>query len=355
MTTSRAPLGSRILSFAVASVVGGALLIGAALSAAPALAATTGAGISGITPYGGYLGNYIAPDGTRVYCIDASREWPSGATGPGVVTSTLTTSWGVAIDGQTMQKFDYALRKYGQTADPVQAAAMNAYLYAYSSGYARSFGASYDAGLHYIGGNATVAASYAAIWTDAETFFAAAPPPAAVLTIQMTDPWAGTVAVSTTPAAAAGVLTLTGAVAAESGDASIPVADGATVPIVGAPGDATTYTVSASATFQTDAGARPAVMVFETGDQQRTIRDSGPAKVEFGSTAQIDVTLPPPPPTPTPTPSEPPAPLTLAATGLDRASTLGSPLAVGGGLVAFGFVSVITMVRSSRRRSSSRR
>lgn len=335
---------SRLIAALLACLVGAALIVAAPPVLTPADAATTGAGFPGITPYGGFLGNYIAPDGSRVYCIDANLDWPSGATGAGTVTGSLASSWGSQFGPDTLQKFNYALARYGQTADPVQAAAMSAYLYAYTSGYARTHGPSFDAGLHYINGNSTVAASFAAIWADAETLFASAPTPSAELSIEMTEPLSGTVQVTTSPEGAEGTLTLEGAVIADTNQTTIPVTGGEVISIEGAPGDgATTYTIAANATFRADTGYGPEVTMYLTGSQQRTIRDAGPARVDFASTAQVDVELPAPPPTPVP---EVP---TLAATGSAPGGMLGAGLA----LVAVGLLAPI--VRRSREYGSRHR
>lgn len=320
----------RLFAAPFACLAGIALLIASAAFALPASAATTGAGIPGITPYGGYLGNYIAPDGSRVYCIDSNRDWPSGTTGPGAETSTLATGWGEPLSAQTLQKFNYALNRYGQTADPVQAAAMNAYLYAYTSGYTHTYGASFDAGLHYIDGNAAVAASYSTIWSDVERFYDAVPDPTAELSIRMSDPRAGTVEITTTPAGVPGTLTLNGAVVTASGASTIDVTGGTTVAIKGTPAKgATAYTITANASFIVDIGPGPLVTVFETGSQQRTIREAGTVKVDVAASAQVAVELPPPPtptPMPTPTPTDPPR--ALAKTGASPIGMLGAGLAL---------------------------
>jgi hypothetical protein len=324
----RLPLRLLIAPFVV--FLGIALLVASALLAVPASAATTGAGISGITPYGGYLGNYIAPDGSRVYCIDSNRDWPSGTTGPGAETSTLATGWGEQLSAQTLQKFNYALNRYGQTADPVQAAAMNAYLYAYTSGYTRTHGASFDAGLHYIDGNVAVTASYSTIWNDVERLYNAVPDPTAQVIIHMSDPREGTVEVTTTPAGVPGTLTLSGAVVTANGASAIAVTGGTTVAIEGIPAKgATAYTIRADASFVVDIGPGPLVTVFETGSQQRTIREGGTVKVDVASSTQVAVELPPPPvptPTPTPTPTDPPR--ALAKTGASPLGMLGAGLAL---------------------------
>ncbi len=271
--------GMRALRIAVVVLV---LLLGTLTAsglATGASAATTGAGIRGITPYGGYLGNYVAPDGTRVYCIDAARDWPSGPTGAGVLTSSVATEWGAALPSDVLLKFDYALRRYGQTADPVQAAALNAYLYAYTSGYARTHGAGIEAGRHYINGQSAVLDAYATIWADAESHGGVTP--VAAVTIDLSAALAGTVTVTTTLADATGTLELEGAVVDGTGAPTAVVRPGEVIPISGRPEvGADEYSVSAEVTFTAAATAIGAVTLYTTGSQQRTIRDAGPQPID---------------------------------------------------------------------------
>ena len=289
----------RILSLLLAAILL-AVLISAATettTARPAAAATTGAGYSGITPYGGYLGNYIAPNGTRVYCMDSGREWPGGATDGGTLVSSLTTEWGAELSSEVMQKLNMALTNYGQTADPTQAAAVSAYIYAYTANYSRQAGATQGVGAHYINGNATVLSAYNAIWADVEANFAGTSTGTATLTITMANAYDGYVSVETEPATATGTLTLTGAVHAASGTPTVAVTDGQVVPIRGIPFvTASSYSVSAHASFVAPSGASPTVTVFSTGDQQRTLSGGTPGEIRFEASAQsapIDLTFSP--------------------------------------------------------------
>lgn len=251
-------------------------------TALPAEAATKHAGIPDLTPYGGYLGNYLAPDGARVYCIDSALPWPSGTTsGPSTVGS-LVTSWGAALAAAQLQKLNYVLLKYGQTDDPVQAAAVAAFVNAYTSGWARDLGAGYAAGAWYLNGSATVTTAYDSIWRDAEAN--AIPTGTATVLI---DPAAGTVSVAASPSSATGTLTLTGAVRADSGEASFPVTAAEQIPIRAVPADdAREYTVSAQAAFTAPTTAGPSLILYTTPGQQRTIRGAGPGSLQFSTAAQ---------------------------------------------------------------------
>ncbi len=298
---------TRLVATLFACLAGSAIVAGTGILSAPAPAsgATTGAGIANITPYGGYLGNYIAPDGTRVYCIDPLRDWPSDITGGGVVVSSLTTERGVELNSGVLRDLDLVLGRYGQTDDPVVAAAVSAFVYGYTSGFALSNGPGYSAAMHFINGEPAVEQAFDTMWRDVES--AAAPAaPAAALSIEMSDPVAGLVRVDTTPADAAGTLVLEGAVVAQTGESSTSVHGSDSIAITATPAaTGQDYTIAATASFETDAGPQPRVTLYETGSQQRTIRDSGPARLEFGTSAQVTIVRPVPP-------TEVP---TLAATG----------------------------------------
>lgn len=264
---------------------------------APALAATTGAGYSGITPYGGFLGNYIAPNGTRVYCMDSGREWPGGATDGGALVSSLSTEWGAALSPDVLQKLNMALTNYGQTADPTQAAAVSAYIYAYTANYSQHSGQGHSTGAHYINGNATVLAAFNAIWADVEANYAGTGTGSATVTVTMANAYDGYVSIETEPTTATGTLTLSGAVDAASGTATVSVSDGQVVPIRGVPdAGAGTYSVSAHASLVAPSGASPTVTLFSTGNEQRTLSGGTPSELRFeasGSSAPIDLTFAP--------------------------------------------------------------
>ncbi|MDH6181122.1 hypothetical protein M2152_001304 [Microbacteriaceae bacterium SG_E_30_P1] len=258
-----------------------ALLLSAlAVVAAPlhperdAAAAATGAGFAGITPYGGYLGNYIAPDGTRVYCMDSGRDWPSGATGSGTVVGSLATQWGEGLSETTLRKLNYAMLTWGQTDDPTVAAAVSAYVYAYTSNVARTHGAGYAAGAHYINGNAAVTAAYDVVWNESETRFAGSAAASSSVRVELNG-WDGSVRVSVNPASTRGTLSLEGAVVAGTRDHEIEVTDGSVVPIRAVVRDGEREaSVRATARFTAKDGAEGSVVLYETGDQQRTIRGS---------------------------------------------------------------------------------
>lgn len=281
----------RAVTLVLASVAASIALLVTLLPTAPVTAATTGAGVSGITPYGGYLGNYIAPDGTRVYCIDASLDWPSGPTGPGVRVDTVATSWGDPIEATALRKLNFALLTWGQTADPTLAAAVSAYLYAYTSGYARTHGPGYAAGAHYINGDASVLAVFDSVWTQTETQFAGTQPTATV-DVSL-DGRTGTVEVAVTPEEASAMLTLTGATVEGSDATSIAVTDGSTVAVRStAPDGATTITVDATLEVELERGAAPELILYSTPGQQRTVRGGAPSVLATSARDSATTELP---------------------------------------------------------------
>ena len=255
-----------------------------------ASAATTGAGYSGITPYGGYLGNYIAPDGYRVYCMDSTWDWPSGATGGGTLTTSLETAAGAPVHGSYIEKMNYVLTTFGQTSDPTQAAAVSAFIYAYTSTRATNNGAGYAAGAHYIDGNAVVLSIYDVIWADAEANYAGAPQTARV-TITMANSFDGYVDVKA-PTGAKGTLTLDGATVAGAQSSTAPLSGNTRVPIVGTPpGDGPEYSITATAEFAGVAGANQDVTIYYTGSQQRTLRGGTSKPVTFSADDSVTLSI----------------------------------------------------------------
>ncbi|CAN5353668.1 hypothetical protein BH10ACT7_BH10ACT7_20240 [soil metagenome] len=287
--TSASARVRRVLALLLATlaVVCGLVAIEQGRGDEPARAASMGAGIRGITPYGGYLGNYIAPDGSRVYCMDSGRDWPSGSTDGGAVTSTISTGWGAQIGSVELQKVNWALSTYGQTTDPMQAAAVAAMVYAYTSNRARSHGPGRTAGSHYINGNSTVQGIFDQIFSEAEANFAPVTGANGSIDITMANSWDGYVTVMTTPANARGTLTLTGAVDVSTGQPTAQVTNGSVVLIRSTPADSDrVHRVSAAANFTATTGATPTVTVYDTGSQQRTIRGGHPSTVTFSATDQ---------------------------------------------------------------------
>jgi len=302
------------------------------LTPAPAEAATKGSGVPGLTPYGGYLGNYVASDGTRVYCVDSSLPWPSGPMSEASLVTGLTTTWGTQLPDETLRKLNYVLLTWGQTGDAWTAAAVAAYVNAYTSGWAHDIGPGYAAGAWYLNGNAQITAVYDFIWRDAES--RVEPVDYATVQIEMHDATTGTVAVAATDPTAAGTLVLEGAVDAASGESQVAVSAEQRVEIRGVPGDTDLeYYIAAEVSYESpvvDASLR----LYTTPGQQRTISAGGPSVAAFGAAARTDaITVGPRPGAPVVAPAVPPSlPPTLAPTG----STTDGVMVGGAGLLLIG-------------------
>ncbi|WP_159599723.1 Cys-Gln thioester bond-forming surface protein [Agromyces humi] len=261
----------------VTAIVGGSLT----LISSPAVAAGTGAGFSNQTPYGGFLGNYIAPDGTRIYCMDPAAAWPSGGTGYGGEVGFVGGDGAGSsrdLGGNEIKQLNWILNNYGQTADPVQAAAVSAAVYNFTS-------LNHPDGHHWIDGNATINASYdwimgqmAAHWNDGVT-------PSGQITFQVdgNNNYLGTVTVSGLPGGTSpGTMTLTNGVFSNGATTLGGIVNGGSYAIRGVPpADGSAYKISASASFTAPGGTKAAVNIWYTGGQQRTLSGSGGTSGSF--------------------------------------------------------------------------
>ena len=254
-------------------------------------AAQTGAGYSGITPDGGYLGNYIVPDNSRAYCMDSSRDWPSGATGGGSLVGALTTEMGDALNGSVLQRLNYALSKWGQTADPTQAAAVNAYVYAYTSTWAHYNGQGYATGVHYIDGNQTVLGAFNTIWNETEAQYNQ-PQGAPAFTGSMSfsvdnNNYTGSLRVVNLPAGATVNLQLTNGIFTDTGSSARNGVGNGTYSVKGVPADGTPfYKISATGNVNAPAGWTydGNVTIYSTGGQQRVIKGGSTTQQRFSYT-----------------------------------------------------------------------
>lgn len=282
----------RIIAVFLAALLAAAslTLVGLVRDALAANAASWGVGHQGMTPNGSYLGNYLCDGGTPCYCIDSNRQDPVDvATDGGTMVGAITTNWGHTYSGTELQKINYVISTHGTTNNPDQAAAVAAYVYSFTSSYARDHGAGYNAGAYYIDGHVGTLTSYNQIWSDVEANWNAGGDGSATVSIEMTDDRSGVVSVTTTPAtASAGELRLTGAVV-EGGAASVQVTNGASVAIVGTPAaGALEYTVGAQAVgFSTTGAASASVRLHHSGDRQRVLSSAGVGIAEFSSQAVV--------------------------------------------------------------------
>ncbi|MFE6966714.1 hypothetical protein ACFVAJ_16520 [Agromyces sp. NPDC057679] len=260
----------------VGAIIGGSLT----LVTSPVIAAATGAGYSGQTPFGGFLGNYIAPDGTRIYCMDPAADWPSGATSFGGELSSVAgdpAGSSRPISGNTVQQLNYILNKYGQTADNVQAAAVSAAVYNFTS-------LNNPNGHFWIDGNSAITNSYNAIMADMSANWANNVPAQGQITFQVdgNNNYLGTVTVAGLPAGVtSGTMTLTNGVFSNGSAVRSGITNGSYAIRGVPPAAGTPYKISANATFGTTGGTKSSVRIWYTGGQQRTLSGSGAAPSSF--------------------------------------------------------------------------
>ena len=277
--------GALAVLLAFGGTVAGVTVVDQTLSAESAAAAATGAGFS--DGGNGFLGNYITPDGSRAYCIDVLADWPSGSTSSGFIVSSWGASSGTqAVSGTNLAVLNYGLRTWGQTGDPYWAAAVNAFVYAFSSqnhpGYA--------GGIHYINSKApgeasTIIPLYDTIWNTSWAAYNSPGSNSATLDIVMANSYDGYVSVSVSPISATGTLTLSGATVVSTGLTTAPVANGSLIPIKGNPLDSQNkYAITANATFTGPGGAASNVTMYTTGAQQRLVRGGTAGTVSFSAT-----------------------------------------------------------------------
>lgn len=261
-------------------------------------AATTGAGgaWNAFNPGVGWLGNYIAEDGKRVYCIDPLV--PTSASGS-AASATLVTDTGTGpagnsspVSGNDLRRMNYAVTVHGQTSNDITAAAVSAYVYNFVSVNNRGHGE------RFIGGPvaAAVHAEYERIKADTEAHFDRQPPNGSAHLAITTDPnnhYLGEVRVQqVSPSEAKGTLTLTNAVFVDTGLPSREgVSGNSAFPIRALPPSGVNeYRVSAHAEFRA-----PGVTIYEPnitiysdgGGKQRSV---SPGRTTSSSTTFASTT-----------------------------------------------------------------
>lgn len=295
-------MSRRILSAAGVSVLLATSLSLPALSASASVPAAenTSASADRTTPspraataYGwGQLVNYVTPDGSLAYCIDVQADWPSGATGGGTLVGGIGATAGTRdVGGAELAMLNAGLSQFGQTTDNDTAAAVAAFVYAFTS----QNHPGYDGAIHYIGQKAeghdvAVTASFNSIWAwVGENWAAAAGSKTATTTITMTDNTTGYIDVTVDPAAATGTLTLTGAHETSTGATSVAVGNGSRLDITGDPADGIAdYDIRADGSWSTPGGYASEAWMYETPGQQRLARGSDSrSPIPFTSAASI--------------------------------------------------------------------
>jgi hypothetical protein len=262
-----------------------AAIAGSLVSAAPAAAADRGVGFGAwqpISPYG-WHGSMII-DGVHTYCILPGAPLPTGAS---VDHGVSTTAAG--LSPQQLTGINHLVTTYGQTDDPVQAAAV---------GWAVKAIANWDETLHHFGypGDSLAGAidwtfsrlapehnvavqERAVAYYDEAARRGGVPGVASgslVFTVDGEDHRRGSVRVEATTAGAVGTLTLVDAVFADTGSATREgVAAGTEYPIeTRPPATGRAYAVSGTGSFS--GGVAPAVRHFTTAAGQDTAGPGGP-------------------------------------------------------------------------------
>ncbi|SMQ67018.1 hypothetical protein SAMN06295909_1423 [Plantibacter sp. VKM Ac-1784] len=295
-------MSRRLLSAAGASILLATTLSLPALSASASVPAAedTSAAADSTTPsprattaYGwGQLVNYVTPDGSLAYCIDVQADWPSGATGGGTLVGGIGATAGTRdVGGTELAMLNAGLSQFGQTTDNDTAAAVAAFVYAFTS----QNHPGYDGAIHYIsqkadGHDATVTAAFNSIWAwVGKNWAAAAGSNTATTAITMTDSTTGYIDVTVDPTAATGTLALTGAHETSTGATSVAVGNGSRIDITGDPADGTAdYDIRADGSWSTPGGYASEAWMYETPGQQRLARGSeNRSPIPFTSEASI--------------------------------------------------------------------
>jgi hypothetical protein len=280
--------------FAVLAVLA-ATLAGAVVAGLPARAASPGSGFGSWgpwTPYG-WHGSMMVGD-LHTYCILPGRALPTGASEDRGISADAA-----GLNAQQLTAVNMLVSTYGQTSDPVEAAAV---------GWAVKAIANWDETLHHFGyggdrlegaidwvfsriapeHSAAVQQRAAALY--AEGMGVAAAPPAAsgslVFAVDPLDPLAGTMTVAADVPGASGEVRLTGAVFSDTGaDVRGDVTAGSVYPIRAILPDGATA-VSVSGTGMLRGGFRAAVHHFTTPGGQDTAGPAGAVEIPVAGADQ---------------------------------------------------------------------
>lgn len=269
----RRKLASFVAALAVAiTAIGGATL--APVEPANAAGAPGAGGYW--TPAGGWLGNYIAANGTRVYCIDVLIDSLGSGGDAGSEETAISPVDGTrAVSGAELQMMNYAISVHGQTADPVTAAAVSAYVYNFTSQNWHGNGA------HYISGpnSAAITAAYNAIAADTAANYSAGGGTGNADLLFNTDTQNNYLGVlnitNVSPANATGSLTLTNGVFTDTGLATRDgVTNNSSFPVTGVPptDDTVEYKISVEGAFTAAGGYASSVRIHSDAPQ----RTAGP-------------------------------------------------------------------------------
>lgn len=278
----------RFMALAVAALIACMTVFGGMFSASAPAEAAAAPGAGGYwTPSGGWLGNYIA-GGQRVYCIDVLTD-TAGSGGVGHTSDRIQEAGHGTrpVSGSELQMVNYAVSVWGQTSDPVTAAAVGAYVYNFTSANWHGRGEHYIRGPH----ASAILAKYQQIMADTAANFDRAEGAGAgviQLDIDPTNHYLGTLQVSgLSPSNAVGSISLENGVFADTG---LPTRDGVTnnssFAVTGVPPESGgAYRIRAEGAFRGSGEPvyEPSVTVYAEGSMQRTVGpgNSRPSVVNF--------------------------------------------------------------------------
>jgi len=267
----RRRFGAILLAAALALSAG---LTKALASVLPAQAAAIPGSGGHWTPAGGWLGNYVA-GGQRVYCIDVLTD-TSGSGGQGQLSDAITEGGHGTrpVSGDELRMINYAVSEWGQTDDPIVAAAVGAFVYNFTSANWAGEGEHYIRGPH----ADAIREAYGRVKADSEANFDRSGGTGSGtlrLTIDPSNHYLGTLEITgLSPADAIGTVTLTNAVFADTGLPSREgVRNNSSFAITGVPPAAEPYRVAATAEFTGNGGTvyEPNITVYSEGSMQRTV------------------------------------------------------------------------------------
>ncbi|NLA65258.1 MAG: hypothetical protein GX862_04915 [Leucobacter sp.] len=267
----------RKITSALAALTLAVTALGGSLFTAPAPAhalGAYGAGAHGWAPNGStWLGNFILPDGTRVYCIDIYNGSNASSDNSSVVSGipASPSDGRRAVSGSELQWLNYLVTMYGQTADTNQAAAVSALVYNVTSMN------NHDTD-HYISvAPAEVQDLYWSIKSAVNANYQSGGGSGAVTMTFDVDPlnnYLGTLSVSgMSPSNALGTITLTNGVFTDTGLATRDgVTNNSSYPVTGVPPeDATEYIIAADGAFTASGGVNADIRYYRDGDSQGSI------------------------------------------------------------------------------------
>jgi len=311
MNIDATPAPRRGISALARKISGGLIALTLAVSgllalSAPANAATQGPGFGRFDNTVGWMGGYIAPDGSIVYCIEPGVSTPSGATQDGGIQTTITSEgYGghtTTLSGDTLARVNYLVSAHGQTTDNRTASAVH-FAVQYIANPEAMFNSASWGGSHDLHGfvnwklfSSVGSAETAAIADLAQVYINEAMTVTAgstatdvtgslVFAVDGNNDYVGTVTPTFSAQVGTGTITLTNnGVFADTGTDTLAGAQGGTayaitgVPPVDDAGDPLPYRISGTAHFDVgSSGWLPAAHLWETPGQQRTVGPGGEA------------------------------------------------------------------------------